>query len=204
MRGTEGAASDVSQGDAIVFARALTETSWRVYGKLHNDRPPSLSTPTTTNNSHVRKHIHLRVATNDPKGKTSPSSIHPRPAVVIEDLGADAVVAERAPPCTVELSATYSGASTPAAPNDTVADSTVQNRIQSRKIKSTPWPVITSVPSVKQPSLVHNMSLATCAPVSLPDVFCLVPKRMLTVFPLSDTGDRPYKCQHCGDQFARR
>lgn len=31
-----------------------------------------------------------------------------------------------------------------------------------------------------------------------------IPPPSLTTFHSPDTGDRPYKCQHCGDQFARR
>jgi hypothetical protein len=60
------------------------------------------------------------------------------------------------------------------------------------------WPGITSAPSARQLSLVLNMSPDTCDPVS--HSAPLLPPRSAP----TDTGDRPYKCQHCGDQFARR
>ena len=65
----------------------------------------------------------------------------------------------------------------------------------------TRWPVITDVQSVKLPLLVLNMLHDTCdhvRPQSSP------PPAHLTYHHNTDTGDRPYKCQHCGDQFARR
>ena len=66
-----------------------------------------------------------------------------------------------------------------------------------------PWPGITNARFARQLSLVLNMSLDICDPVcySAPPLLAapLIPLRIPT-----DTGDRPYKCQHCGDQFARR
>ena len=52
------------------------------------------------------------------------------------------------------------------------------------------------------------MLLATCAPVSLtfasyPYLEHGAPQNTHNLFHV-DTGDRPYRCQYCGDQFARR
>jgi hypothetical protein len=61
------------------------------------------------------------------------------------------------------------------------------------------WPGITSAPSARLPSLVLNMSPDICDPVSHS-----APAPTAPLSSHTDTGDRPYKCQHCGDQFARR
>ena len=45
------------------------------------------------------------------------------------------------------------------------------------------------------------MSLDTCDPVC---IFTPRPSPPHSFLTPTDTGDRPYKCQHCGDQFARR
>ena len=49
----------------------------------------------------------------------------------------------------------------------------------------------------------HIHPPSTCRPThAFPCVRCLCSTPSLTF--VSDTGDRPYKCQYCGDQFARR
>jgi hypothetical protein len=68
------------------------------------------------------------------------------------------------------------------------------------KNNTTIWPGITSAPSARPLSLVLNMSPDICDPVSHSASAPRGPRSTLH----TDTGDRPYKCQHCGDQFARR
>jgi hypothetical protein len=68
------------------------------------------------------------------------------------------------------------------------------------KNNTTIWPGITSAPSARPLSLVLNMSPDICDPVSHS---ASAPRRPRSTLH-TDTGDRPYKCQHCGDQFARR
>lgn len=73
-----------------------------------------------------------------------------------------------------------------------------------------------SVQSASPPSLGPSMSPGICARVSLRPALPLHQRaypalldQLLPIFlhlltSATDTGDRPYKCQHCGDQFARR
>ncbi|THH31199.1 hypothetical protein EUX98_g2965 [Antrodiella citrinella] len=66
-----------------------------------------------------------------------------------------------------------------------------------------PWRAITNVPYAIPHSPAHSMSLATCVLVSVSVKSTAAADNQSSSLVVPDTGDRPYKCQHCGDQFAR-
>ena len=53
-------------------------------------------------------------------------------------------------------------------------------------------------------ALLHNPELIDLDPPLLPRLYIRVSKHNQLTYHSTDTGDRPYKCLHCGDQFARR